>query len=127
MPAWKSATGRNWLFFGDQKGECDFLYREELEGYLADGVLTRIDTAFSRDQEAKVYVQHRMAEDGAELFAWLEAGGHFCVCGDASRMASDVDDALHALVAEHGGYSEAAAREYVAAMAKEGRYARDVY
>ena len=121
------APGKNWLFFGDQRGECDFLYREELAGYQASGLLTRLDTAFSRDQAEKVYVQHRMAEHGAELFAWLQEGGHFYVCGDASRMAADVDNALHDVVAAHGRLSPAAAKEYVAALAAEGRYQRDVY
>ena len=121
------ATGPNWLFFGDQRGECDFLYREQIDRWLASGVLSRCDTAFSRDQAEKVYVQHRMAEHGAELFDWLQRGGSFYVCGDASRMAVDVDNALHAIVAEHGSMSEADAKDYVATLAKEGRYARDVY
>lgn len=121
------AAGKNWLFFGDQKSSCDFLYKGELDGYLAEGKLTRLDTAFSRDQEEKVYVQNRMQEHGAELFAWLQDGGYFFVCGDASRMAVDVDNMLHSVVAEHGGFSEAAAKEYVAALTKEGRYIRDVY
>ena len=121
------ATGKNWLFFGDQKSECDFLYRTELDEYLNSGLLTKLDTAFSRDQEQKIYVQNRMAENGAELFQWLEEGGYFFVCGDASRMAVDVDNALHQIVINHGHYSEAAAKEYIAALTKEGRYVRDVY
>jgi sulfite reductase (NADPH) flavoprotein alpha-component len=121
------ARGRNWLFFGDQRQECDFLYRRELEEYSQGGLLTHLDTAFSRDQERKIYVQHRMTEHGAELWNWLQAGAHFYVCGDARRMAHDVDSALHSIVAEHGTMSETDAKSYLAAMTREGRYARDVY
>src|SRR5690606_38409346 len=85
------ATGQNWLFFGDQRAATDFLYREELEAMQADGHLSRLDVAFSRDQAEKVYVQHRMEEAAASLWQWLEEGAHFYVCGDASRMAKDVD------------------------------------
>lgn len=121
------ARGRNWLFFGDQRQECDFLYRRELEEYSQSGLLARLDTAFSRDQERKIYVQHRMIEHGAELWKWLQSGAHFYVCGDARRMARDVDSALHAVVAEHGPMSETDAKSYLASMTREGRYARDVY
>ncbi len=120
-------TGKNWLLFGDRKRELDFLYADEILDMQRDGFLTRLDLAFSRDQEDKVYVQDRMLEHGAELFAWLEQGAHFAVCGDAKRMAKDVDAALHRIVAQHGGLSEDAAREYVAALKKSGRYMRDVY
>ncbi len=99
------ASGKNWLFFGDQRRDTDFLYRDELESYQKFGVLTRLDTAFSRDQAEKVYVQHRMMENAKELWHWLENGAHFYVCGDARRMALDVDHALHAIVAEQGGMS----------------------
>lgn len=119
--------GKNWLFFGDQKKQCDFLYQTQLETWLSTGVLNRLDTAFSRDQAQKVYVQDRMRAHGAALFAWLEEGAHFCVCGDASRMAKDVDQALRGLVAEHGGRSEQAATDYVDALKKQKRYLRDVY
>lgn len=121
------ATGRNWLFFGDQQRDCDFLYREELEALRAGGVLTRLDTAFSRDQREKVYVQHRMQEYAAELWSWLEAGAHFYVCGDARRMARDVDAALHEVIARAGGRTPAQAAEYVQAMKTARRYQRDVY
>ncbi len=121
------AKGRNWLFFGDQKRETDFLYRDEMEAYLASGVLTRLDLAFSRDQAAKVYVQHRMTEAAAEVWAWLEAGAHVYVCGDARRMALDVDHALHEIVAGQGGMTPEAARDHVKALSKAGRYQRDVY
>jgi sulfite reductase (NADPH) flavoprotein alpha-component len=121
------APGKNWLFFGNQRRSVDFLYRGELEGYAKRGVLTRLDTAFSRDQGHKVYVQHRMREQGAELWRWLGEGAAFYVCGEAQQMAKDVDDALKAIVAEHGAMSAERAAEYVAALAKAGRYCRDVY
>jgi sulfite reductase (NADPH) flavoprotein alpha-component len=123
----QKAAGRNWLFFGDQKSECDFLYREELLDYERRGVLARLDAAFSRDQSAKVYVQHRMQEHGADLWRWIEQGAHFYVCGDAKRMARDVDAALCEIVAEHGRRSSAEAKDYVHRMSLEKRYARDVY
>ncbi|EDY81940.1 flavodoxin domain protein [Verrucomicrobiia bacterium DG1235] len=122
-----SAPGKNWLFFGDQRAEFDFLYEEELSAYQKSGVLNKLDTAFSRDQKEKVYVQDRMREKGAELYEWLEAGGHFYVCGDASRMAKDVDTALLQVVATHGGKSEEEATAYVEGMKKSKRYLRDVY
>ncbi|MFO1458955.1 MAG: sulfite reductase subunit alpha [Verrucomicrobiota bacterium] len=121
------ATGRNWLFFGDQRRSCDFLYSEELTAWSQDGVLTHLDLAFSRDQAEKIYVQTRMAERAAELWSWLEAGAHLYVCGDARRMARDVDAALHALVASAGGRTAEQAAEYVAALKAAHRYQRDVY
>jgi sulfite reductase (NADPH) flavoprotein alpha-component len=121
------ATGRNWLFFGDQKRATDFLYEEEWQEFLAKGQLTRLDTAFSRDQLLKVYVQDRMRENAAELWRWLEGGAHFYVCGDAKRMAKDVDVALHDIVAEQSGRTPEQAAEYVKQMKKERRYQRDVY
>ncbi|CAB3776211.1 bifunctional nitrate reductase/sulfite reductase flavoprotein subunit alpha [Paraburkholderia fynbosensis] len=119
--------GRNWLFFGEQHAATDFYYRDELEAMRDSGVLTRLDLAFSRDQADKVYVQDRMREQGAELWAWLEDGAHFYVCGDANRMARDVDAALKDVVATHGGMSAGKATEYVSRLAREKRYARDVY
>ena len=121
------ATGRNWLFFGDQKRATDFLYCEQLEGWLADGHLSRLDLAFSRDQAEKIYVQDRMRERAAELWSWLESGAHFYVCGDASRMAKDVDAALHQIAETAGGLSPEAAAAYVAKLKTEKRYQRDVY
>lgn len=121
------ATGKNWLFFGDQKAASDYSYREELEGWQAEGVLHRLHTAFSRDQEEKIYVQHRMLENGPELYRWLEEGAHFYVCGDASRMAKDVDAALHQIVQKEGGKTPVEAAEYVEALKKAKRYKRDVY
>jgi sulfite reductase (NADPH) flavoprotein alpha-component len=119
--------GKNWLFFGDQKRETDFLYQTEIENYLAQGQLHKLDLAFSRDQAEKIYVQHRMIEQGAEIWKWLDEGGHFTVCGDASRMAKDVDAALHQIVALHGNKGEDGAKEYVAQMSRDGRYGKDVY
>ncbi|MFM0035583.1 molybdopterin-dependent oxidoreductase [Paraburkholderia strydomiana] len=119
--------GRNWLFFGEQHAATDFYYRDELEAMRDSGVLTRLDLAFSRDQADKIYVQDRMREQGAQLWAWLEDGAHFYVCGDANRMARDVDAALKEVVATHGGMSDEKAAEYVSRLAREKRYARDVY
>ena len=121
------AKGRNWLFFGDQKSASDFLYREELQAMQAEGVLTRLDLAFSRDQSEKIYVQNRMLQAAAELWNWLEAGAHFYVCGDAKRMAKDVDAALHQIVQTEGGRSADQAVDYVAQLKKDKRYLRDVY
>jgi sulfite reductase (NADPH) flavoprotein alpha-component len=122
-----AAKGRNWLFFGDQKRSTDFLYREQLEGMFKDGALTKLELAFSRDQAEKIYVQHRMAEHAKELWAWLEEGAHFYVCGDAKRMAKDVDVALHELIVTAGGRTPEQAKEYVAALKTAKRYQRDVY
>ncbi|BAM04201.1 diflavin oxidoreductase [Phycisphaera mikurensis] len=121
------ASGKNWLFFGDQHEADDYLYRDELEAFAAAGVLDRVDLAWSRDGSEKVYVQHLMERAGAELFAWFEEGAAFYICGDASRMAKDVDAALHRVVAEHGGLSEEQAAAYVEKLKGEGRYQRDVY
>ena len=121
------AKGRNWLFFGDQKRATDFLYQEQLEGWAADGHLTWLDLAFSRDQAEKIYVQSRMLEAAAELWSWLEAGAHFYVCGDASRMAKDVDAALHTVIEKAGGKSGDEAKAYVERLKMAKRYQRDVY
>lgn len=121
------AAGQNWLFFGDQHESTDFLYREELVQYQSDGLLTRLDTAFSRDSDVKVYVQDRMIKNGAELWNWLDRGGHFYVCGDASRMAKDVDKALTEIIATHGNMSDVNAKQYAKQMAADKRYVRDVY
>jgi sulfite reductase (NADPH) flavoprotein alpha-component len=121
------ARGRNWIFFGDQKRATDFLYEEDWNGWRSGGILTRLDTAFSRDQLDKVYVQDRMRENAAELWSWIKGGGHFYVCGDAKRMAKDVDVALHDVIAGQGGMNPAQAADYVKLMKKEKRYQRDVY
>ncbi|MBX9742799.1 MAG: sulfite reductase subunit alpha [Chthoniobacterales bacterium] len=121
------ASGKHWLFFGDQRSETDFLYREELKAFQKEGTLHRLDTAFSRDQTEKIYVQHRMRENAKELYTWLEEGAYFYVCGDASRMAKDVEQMLHEVVAKQGGHSAEAAAAYVEALKKEKRYRKDVY
>ncbi len=125
--ATRGAKGRNWLFFGDQRKDHDFLYADEWAAYLKSGALTRLDLAFSRDQAEKVYVQDRMRENAVELWQWISAGAYFYVCGDAKRMAKDVDATLHAIVAEHGKMSAEAAIEWVKQFKKDGRYQRDVY
>nr|WSY51097.1 bifunctional nitrate reductase/sulfite reductase flavoprotein subunit alpha [Streptomyces sp. NBC_00886] len=117
----------NWLFFGEQHRATDFYYEEELTASLDEGTLARLDTAFSRDQRAKVYVQDRMREHGPELWHWLQEGAHFYVCGDASRMAKDVDRALRDIAVAHGGLDEAEAAAYVKQLAAAKRYVRDVY
>ncbi|MFE6178438.1 molybdopterin-dependent oxidoreductase [Streptomyces sp. NPDC056464] len=117
----------NWLFFGEQHRATDFYYEDELTSLLDEGVLARLDTAFSRDQRNKVYVQDRMREHGPELWRWLQDGAHFYVCGDASRMAKDVDRALRDIAVTHGGLEEAEASAYVKQLAAAKRYVRDVY
>ena len=121
------ATGRNWVFFGDQRRATDYLYEEEWEAWLKSGQVARVDLAFSRDQANKIYVQDRMRENAAELWAWIKGGGHFYVCGDAKRMAKDVDLALHEIIAQQGGLDATAAVDYVKQMKKDKRYQRDVY
>lgn len=122
-----AATGRNWLFFGERSASTDFLYREELASMQSDGILTRLDTAFSRDQEHKIYVQDRMVEHGANLWSWLQDGATLYVCGDASRMAKDVDNALHTIVQHHGHIDHEAAKDFVQNLKDQHRYHRDVY
>ncbi|SRR6266702_1420765 len=122
-----AATGKNWLFFGERSATTDFLYRDELEPMLADGHLTRLDTAFSRDQERKIYVQDRMIEQSAELWKWLQDGASVYVCGDASRMAKDVDAALHTIIETQADVDCEVAQEYVQTLKDEHRYHRDVY
>jgi len=123
------ATGPNWLFFGDQKKATDFLYEEEFAAWQASGLLTRLDTAFSRDQAHKIYVQDRMRENGAEIWKWLRQGAYFYVCGDAKRMAKDVHQTLIDIVREHGGMTPEDADTHVnkTLMKDERRYVRDVY
>ncbi|SNS37174.1 sulfite reductase (NADPH) flavoprotein alpha-component [Granulicella rosea] len=121
------AKGQNWLFFGEQRKALDFLYQDELEGMVKDGILTHLDTAFSRDQQKKVYVQDRMQEKSAELFEWLERGAHFYVCGDASRMAKDVHTALLDAIAKGSNGTLEHAEAYLNQMKKDKRYQLDVY
>lgn len=121
------ATGSNWLFFGEQKSTTDFFYKDEFEAAQSNGVLTKFTTAFSRDQQQKIYVQHRMLEHGADIYDWLEKGAYFYVCGDAKNMAKDVDAALHTIVETHGAKTPEQAKEYIDAIKKEKRYRKDVY
>ncbi|WP_228815328.1 bifunctional nitrate reductase/sulfite reductase flavoprotein subunit alpha [Nocardia puris] len=121
------ATGRNWLFFGEQHAAQNFYYRTELEDMFRTGFLTRLDLAFSRDQRERIYVQHRMIEHGAELWSWLRDGAHFYVCGDAARMAKDVDDTLLRIARIHGKLDEDGALAFRKQLVAEKRYVRDVY
>ena len=121
------AKGPNWVFFGEQKASTDFLYQSEFEAALESGILTKLTTAFSRDQSEKIYVQHRMLENGAEIFEWLQRGGFFYVCGDAKHMAKDVDSALHTIAEKHGNMTHEQAKEYVENLKKEKHYRKDVY
>ena len=121
------AKGKNWLFFGDQTRSSDYIYQEELAALKDSGVLSRLDLAFSRDQDEKIYVQHKMSEHGEDLFEWLENGGYFYVCGDATRMAKDVDQALRDIASKWGNLTADQAREYVNNLKREKRYLRDVY
>ncbi|MEO1202689.1 MAG: flavodoxin domain-containing protein [Pseudomonadota bacterium] len=120
-------SGRNWLFFGDRNFDTDFLYQLEWLRYRKDGLLTGLDVAFSRDQAEKVYVQDRLLERSADVYAWIEEGAHLYVCGDAERMAVDVDAALHTIVAREGGLNSERAAEVVSELKAAGRYQRDVY
>lgn len=122
-----SAKGGAWLFFGEVSCNSCFFYKDEFEGYLADGTLTKLTTAWSRDQAEKIYVQHKMVEESAEFWKWLEKGAIFYVCGDASRMAVDVDKALHNIIEKEGGKTEEEAAAYVQQMKDDKRYRRDVY
>lgn len=123
----RQAKGLNWLFFGDRNAATDYIYQDEMAAMQKSGLLSKLDLAFSRDQEEKIYVQDRMREQGAELFSQLEQGGYFFVCGDAYRMAKDVDKALHDVIETHGKLSEEQAANYVNQMKKDKRYVRDVY
>jgi NADPH-dependent sulfite reductase flavoprotein alpha-component len=117
----------NWLFFGEQHRATDFYYEDELDALRRDGTLSRLDLAFSRDQRNKVYVQDRMREHGAQLWSWLQDGAHVYVCGDAGRMAKDVDRALRDVIAHHGRLDRDAAGAYVKELSSSKRYVRDVY
>ena len=122
------AKGKNWLFFGAQREGCDYAYKEDFAQFKSDGLLTRLDCAWSRDQAHKIYVQHKMLENAAEIWKWIDSeGAQFFVCGDARRMAKDVDAALRKIVQEHGGKTVEQANEYVEKLKSDKRYKRDVY
>ena len=122
-----AAKGKAWLFFGEVSEKTCFFYKDEFESYLADGTLTTLTTAWSRDQAEKIYVQHKMLENSAEIYAWLEQGAIVYVCGDAARMAIDVDKALHSIIEKEGGKTPKEAIAYMAAFKEAKRYRRDVY
>ena len=122
------SKGKNWLFFGAQHVSCDFAYEEDFDAFMKEGILTRLDCAWSRDQVHKIYVQHKLADNAAEIWKWIDAeGAQFFVCGDARRMAKDVDATLRKIVQEHGGKTVEQANEYVEKLKSEKRYKRDVY
>lgn len=123
----RGLKGRSWLFFGDRHAATDFLFRDEIEAWKKDGTLGRLSLAWSRDGRAKDYVQHRMIEESIDLWRWLQDGAHFYVCGDASRMAKDVDTALRQVAMREGKMDADQARDWIVALAKQGRYQRDVY
>ena len=123
----RGAKGANWLFFGDQHRESDFIYEDEIMSMSASGLLSRLDLAFSRDQPEKIYVQNRMLENGKALFGMLQEGGHFYVCGDATRMARDVDDALLEIVRTQSGMTLEDSSDYLKRLKRDKRYVRDVY
>ncbi|MBD1557659.1 assimilatory sulfite reductase (NADPH) flavoprotein subunit [Vibrio sp. S9_S30] len=123
----RDAEGKNWLLFGDRTFTQDFLYQVEWQKYLKSGLLTQLDVAFSRDQQEKVYVQHRILEHAEQVWQWIQDGAYIYVCGDATRMAKDVNDALVAVAKEHGGLSQEKAEEFINDLRKAKRYQRDVY
>ncbi|EJP8578054.1 NADPH-dependent assimilatory sulfite reductase flavoprotein subunit, partial [Salmonella enterica] len=123
----EGAEGKNWLFFGNPHFTEDFLYQVEWQRYVKEGVLNRIDLAWSRDQKEKIYVQDKLREQGAELWRWINDGAHIYVCGDARRMAADVEKALLEVIAEFGGMDLESADEYLSELRVERRYQRDVY
>ncbi|TDF34468.1 assimilatory sulfite reductase (NADPH) flavoprotein subunit [Alteromonadaceae bacterium M269] len=123
----QEAEGKNWLFFGNPSFTQDFLYQVEWQRFVKDGVLDKISLAFSRDQEHKIYVQHRLLEQGAEVYQWLEEGAHFYVCGDANQMAKDVHEALISIVEKHGGKNREDAEKYITDLRRAKRYQKDVY
>lgn len=120
-------SGRSWLFFGERNFTTDFFYQTEWLQYIKEGKLTRADVAFSRDQESKVYVQHKLEQQGKDLFDWLEGGAHFYVCGDAKKMARDVDDSLKKIIMKHGDMNLERAEEYVKYLQVADRYQTDIY
>jgi sulfite reductase (NADPH) flavoprotein alpha-component len=121
------AEGQSWLFFGNPNFTSDFLYQTEWQAYLKNQTLSRISLAFSRDQADKIYVQQRLIENGKDVFEWLESGAHVYVCGDAMRMAKDVEDALLSIIQTHGEKSESESKEYLVGLRKAKRYQKDVY
>ena len=120
-------TGKSWLFFGNRNFETEFLYQTEWQQHLKTGALTRMDVAFSRDQDEAVYVQHRMLEHAKELYQWIEDGAHIYICGDRKKMATDVQNALLSIIQQEGGYNPEEAQEFADQLQKEKRLQTDVY
>jgi sulfite reductase (NADPH) flavoprotein alpha-component len=123
----RGTAGRNWLFFGDRSFGSDFLYQLEWQRHLKSGALARLDVAFSRDQAAKIYVQDRIREQGRDLYAWIAGGASLYVCGDAKRMAADVEQVLLEVIARHGAFGMDEAKTRLRELRRSGRYQRDVY
>jgi sulfite reductase (NADPH) flavoprotein alpha-component len=121
------AEGQNWLFFGNPHFTQDFLYQTEIQSFVKNGVLNHVDLAFSRDQAEKVYVQHKLIEKGEQVFAWLEQGAYFYVCGDANHMAKDVHDALLEIIQQFGNRNPSEAEQYLSDLKQAKRYQKDVY
>ena len=121
------ASGRNWLFFGEQYFATDFLYQTEIQNWHETGVLTKVNLAFSRDQKEKIYVQHKMLQHGAELYEWLNGGASFFVCGKKHPMSNDVEHALLHIIEKHGNKTTEEAKHFLHQMEEEGRYEKDVY
>lgn len=121
------AQGKNWLFFGNPHFTEDFLYQVEWQSYVKEGLLTRMNLAWSRDQQQKIYVQDKLREQGAELWRWIDDGAHIYVCGDANRMAKDVENTLLEVIAEYGAMDAEAADEFLSELRVVRRYQRDVY
>jgi sulfite reductase (NADPH) flavoprotein alpha-component len=121
------AAGKNWLFFGEQHFDADFLYQTEIQNYVQSGVLTKVSLAFSRDQAQKIYVQHRMMEFGQDLYEWLEAGAYLYLCGAKDPMSEDVENTLTQIVVQYGEMTQEQARNYLDKMKEQGRYQKDVY
>ena len=121
------ASGRNWLFFGEQHFISDFLYQTEIQNWYETGVLTKVNLAFSRDQKEKLYVQHKMEEHAAELYSWLQGGASFFVCGKKDPMSIDVENTLISIIVQQGNKTAAEAKHYLEQMESEGRFEKDVY
>lgn len=124
---YRNSSGKNWLFFGDQTKNDDFIYKNELQDFISSGVLNKLDLAFSRDQKNKIYVQNVMYENKNEFYNWLESGAYLYICGDANRMAKDVEDMIIKIIMECSNISFDAAFEYLNNLKREKRYLRDVY
>ena len=122
-----STSGKNWLFFGNQRFQTDFLYQTEIQDFVKEGLLDKVSLAFSRDQEQKIYVQHKMEEEAEELFNWLQSGAKIYVCGDKNKMAKDVEATLLKIITKQGKISPEKSKEYLYELKQNGQYLKDVY